>query len=85
MDVTKPYEFIGFGAMGVTKAYEFIRLGPFMGGCQKASYGRRLPGGRSPFSGAALSPPPGGRLRIGGGRPHGLGRGTRPPGGGPAP
>ncbi len=24
MDVTKPYEFIGFGAMDVTKHYEFI-------------------------------------------------------------
>ncbi len=24
MDVTKPYEFIGFGAMDVTKPYEFI-------------------------------------------------------------
>jgi hypothetical protein len=28
MDVTKPYEFIGFGAMDVTKAYEFMRLEP---------------------------------------------------------
>ena len=27
MDVTKPYEFIGFGAMDVTKPYEFIRFG----------------------------------------------------------
>ncbi len=27
MDVTKPYEFIGFGAMNVTKPYEFIRFG----------------------------------------------------------
>ncbi len=24
MDVTKPYEFIGFGAMDVAKPYEFI-------------------------------------------------------------
>ncbi len=24
MEVTKPYEFIGFGAMEVTKPYEFI-------------------------------------------------------------
>jgi hypothetical protein len=24
MDVTKPYELIGFGAMDVTKPYEFI-------------------------------------------------------------
>ena len=27
MEVTKPYEFIGFGAMEVTKAYKFIGLG----------------------------------------------------------
>ena len=27
MDVTKPYEFIGFGAMDVTKPYEFIWCG----------------------------------------------------------
>ena len=26
MDVTKPYQFIGFGAMDVTKPYEFIGL-----------------------------------------------------------
>ncbi len=27
LDVTKPYEFIGFGAMDVTKPYEFIGCG----------------------------------------------------------
>jgi hypothetical protein len=27
MEVTKPYEFIGFGAMEVTKPYEFIGFG----------------------------------------------------------
>ncbi len=27
IDVTKPYEFIGFGAIDVTKPYEFIRFG----------------------------------------------------------
>ncbi len=27
MDVPKPYEFIGFGAMDVPKPYEFIRFG----------------------------------------------------------
>jgi hypothetical protein len=27
MDVTKPFEFIGSGAMDVTKPYEFIRSG----------------------------------------------------------
>ncbi len=26
MDVTKPYEFIRFGAMDVTKSYTFIRF-----------------------------------------------------------
>ncbi len=30
MDVTKPYEFIGFGAMDVTKPYEFIGFGAFV-------------------------------------------------------
>ncbi len=28
MDVTKPYKFIGFGAMDVTKPYEFIGCAP---------------------------------------------------------
>ncbi len=27
MEVTKPYEFIGFGAMDVTKPYKFIGFG----------------------------------------------------------
>ena len=27
MDVAKPYEFIGFGAMDVARPYEFIGLG----------------------------------------------------------
>ncbi len=27
MEATKPYEFIGFGAMEVTKPHEFIRFG----------------------------------------------------------
>ncbi len=27
MDATKPYEFIGFGAMDATKSYEFIGFG----------------------------------------------------------
>ena len=27
MDVTKPYKFIGFGAMDVTKPYKLIRFG----------------------------------------------------------
>ena len=27
MDVTKPYEFIGFGAMDVSKPYKFIGFG----------------------------------------------------------
>ena len=29
MDVTKPYKFIGFGAMDVTKPYKFIGFGNF--------------------------------------------------------
>ncbi len=32
MDVTKPYEFIGFGAMDVTKPYEFIGSAQSRGG-----------------------------------------------------
>ena len=31
MEVTKPYEFIGFGAMDVTKPYEFIGFGASFG------------------------------------------------------
>ncbi len=31
MDVTKPYEFIRFGAMHVTKPYEFIGIGAMDG------------------------------------------------------
>ncbi len=31
MEVTKPYEFIGFGAMNVTKPYEFIGFGAMVG------------------------------------------------------
>ncbi len=31
MEVTKPYEFIGFGAMEVTKPYEFIGFGAMEG------------------------------------------------------
>ena len=32
MDVTKPYEFIGFGAMDVAKPYEVIGFGAQTGG-----------------------------------------------------
>ena len=49
MDVTKPYEFIGFGAMDVTKPYEligFAAMEPEIG--QKRSPG---------CSGTAESPP----------------------------
>ncbi len=31
MDATKPYEFIGFGAMDATKPYEFIGCGADFG------------------------------------------------------
>ncbi len=30
MDATKPYKFIGFGAMDATKPYKFIVVGPEM-------------------------------------------------------
>ena len=30
MDVTKPYEFIRFGAMDVTKPYEFMGFAPMV-------------------------------------------------------
>ncbi len=30
MDATKPYEFIGFGAMAATKPYELIGFGPWL-------------------------------------------------------
>ena len=51
MDVTKPYEFIGFAAMDVTKPYEFIGFGAILGvvvrcGPLEGTPGsRRLPGG----------------------------------------
>ncbi len=38
MDVTKPYKFIGFGAMDVTKPYEFIGFGPLYGSLVVANY-----------------------------------------------
>ncbi len=46
-DVTKPYEFIGFGALDVTKPYEFIGFGAldvtkpyeFIGFCPRGSGG----------------------------------------------
>ena len=31
MDVTKPYKFMGFGAMDVTKPYKFIGFGAMDG------------------------------------------------------
>ncbi len=34
MDVTKPCEFIGFGAMDVTTPYEFMRFGAILRACQ---------------------------------------------------
>ncbi len=39
MDGTKPYEFIGFGAMDVTKPYEFIGFGA-MDDTQRRDRGR---------------------------------------------
>ncbi len=46
MDVTKPYEFTGFGAMDVTKPYEFIGLGQLQKSC---------PPGHSQLSGPVAS------------------------------
>ncbi len=54
MDVTKPYEFIGFGAMDVTKPYEFIGFGseaaPRDAKTDALSYG--------PARGSGSPPPP---------------------------
>ncbi len=35
MDVAKPCEFIGFGAMDLTKTYEFIRFGAMDGSAEQ--------------------------------------------------
>ena len=43
MDATKPYEFIGFGAMDATKPYEFIGFG-----AMDAPEPYELPGGALP-------------------------------------
>ena len=48
MDVTKPYEFIGFGAIDVTKPYEFIGFGETTGGqsgTNREPTGNRFPVG----------------------------------------
>ncbi len=54
MDVTKPCDFIGFGAMDVTKPYEFISLGANLGSYFSA------PSGAAPFDGypKGSGPPP---------------------------
>ena len=41
MDVTKPYEFTGFGAMDVTKPYEFTGFGGH--GCHVGTQKRPAP------------------------------------------
>ncbi len=46
IDVTKPYEFIRFGAMDVTKPYEFIRVGAMDVTKRVWGHGLRLMGGR---------------------------------------
>ncbi len=46
MDVTKPYEFIGFGAMDVTKPYEFIGFGGFRQDSGRESFKIRPKAGR---------------------------------------
>ena len=64
MDVTKPYEFIGFGAMDVTKPYEFIGFETIASGSHPKT--RRLPrkgpptGARGPK--ARTSPTHAGRI-----------------------
>ncbi len=65
MDVTKPYKFIGFGAMYVTKPYKFIGFGadlePSMGASMLEGSGPIQPdGGRRSYR----RPPP-----LGGARP----------------
>ncbi len=54
MDVTKPYEFIGFGAMDVTKPYEFIGFG--------AGYGQKEARGASPHHHSSADPERAARL-----------------------
>ncbi len=46
MDVTKLYEFIGFGAMDVTNPYEFTRFGPMdvTKPCEFIGFGAMVPG-----------------------------------------
>ncbi len=61
MDVTKPYDFIGFGAMDVTKPYEFIGFGP-AGRWQPSTRGvrgARAPQNEAGGSGGATAPPQG--------------------------
>ncbi len=41
MEVTKPYKFIGFGAMEVTKPYKFIGFGVMEATLPKISAGAR--------------------------------------------
>ncbi len=53
MEVTKPYEFIGLGAMDVTKPYEFIGFGAMYLGSrdERFHFDKGLPtwpGGTSP-------------------------------------
>ncbi len=65
MDVTKPYKFIGFGAMDVTKPYKFIGFGAmdvtkpykFIGFCcfLVLSAARSSASSKSPFGGRSKS------------------------------
>ncbi len=59
MDVTKPYEFIGFGAMDVPKPYEFIGFGIGMAGDLGPGPGGSIPGpGRGAPEGSGGPPKP---------------------------
>ncbi len=49
MDVTKPYKFIGFGAMDVTKTYKFIGFGALTA-CARSAHGL-VSGPRGPSPG----------------------------------
>ena len=59
VDVTKPYEFIGFGAMEVTKPYEFIGFG-----ATEVTKPYEFIGFGAPGPGPGTSSGPGGRHRA---------------------
>ncbi len=52
LDITKPYEFIGFGAIDITKTYEFIGFGAMDVLKQMSATPRSILGGTTLFWGA---------------------------------